>query len=107
MTDQRLYDCILTESYMGLIDKNEEGYKKSSVLTYAKNLEGNFLLVHSLMDENVHPQNTFQLVRALTDAGKDFDLKIYPPGAHGVAYNLPSYILLQTQYFEYLEEHLK
>jgi dipeptidyl-peptidase-4 len=107
VTDQRLYDCILTESYMGLLDKNEEGYEKSSVLTYAKNLEGHMLLVHSLMDENVHPQNTFQLVRALTDAGKDFDLKIYPPGTHGVAYDLTSYILLQTQYFNYLEEHLK
>ncbi len=107
VTDQRLYDCILTESYMGLLDENLDGYEKSSVLTYAKNLEGHMLLVHSLMDENVHPQNTFQLVRALTDAGKDFDLKIYPPGAHSVAYDLTSYILLQTQYYNYLEEHLK
>jgi dipeptidyl-peptidase-4 len=107
VTDQRLYDCILTESYMGLLDENLDGYEKSSVLTYAKNLDGHMLLVHSLMDENVHPQNTFQLVRALTDAGKDFDLKIYPPGAHSIAYDLTSYILLQTQYYNYLEEYLK
>ncbi len=107
VTDQRLYDCILTESYMGLLDENPEGYEKSSVLTYAKNLEGHMLLVHSLMDDNVHPQNTFQLVRALTDAGKDFDLKIYPPGAHRIAYDLTSYLLLQNQFFNYLEEYLK
>lgn len=107
VTDQRLYDCILTEGYMGLLDENLDGYEKSSVLTYAKNLEGHMLLVHSLMDENVHPQNTFQLVSALTAAGKDFDLKIYPRGTHGVAYDLTSYILLQTQYYNYLEEHLK
>lgn len=107
VTDQRLYDCILTESYMGLLDENLEGYEKSSVLTYAKNLEGNMLLVHSLMDDNVHPQNTFQLVKALNDAGKDFDLKIYPQGNHGIAYDLTSYLLLQQQYYDYLEEHLK
>jgi len=59
------------------------------------------------MDDNVHPQNTFQLVQALTSAGKDFDLKIYPPGNHGIAYDLTSYILLQRQYFEYLEKHFK
>jgi len=107
VTDQRLYDCILTESYMGLLEENNDGYEKSSVLTYAKNLEGHMLLVHSLMDDNVHPQNTFQLVQALTAAGKDFDLKIYPPGNHGIAYDLTSYLLLQQQYFDYLEEHLK
>ena len=65
------------------------------------------LLSHSLMDENVHPQNTFQLVKALIDNGKDFDLKIYPPGAHGVAYHMPSYMLLMTQYTNYLEKYLK
>lgn len=107
VTNHKLYDCILTESYMGLLEDNAEGYEKSSVITYAANLEGHMLLVHSLMDENVHPQNTFQLVKALIDEGKDFDLKIYPPGAHGVAYNMPSYLLLMTQYTNYLNKYLK
>jgi len=106
VTDHRLYDCIYTERYMGLID-NKEGYTNSSVQTYAENLEGHLFLAHSLMDENVHPQNTFQLVRALIDNGKDFDLKVYPPGAHGVAYNMPSYLLLMTQYTNYLDQYLK
>ncbi|MDA3823204.1 MAG: prolyl oligopeptidase family serine peptidase, partial [Bacteroidales bacterium] len=104
--DHRLYDCILTEKLMGLIEDNEEGYINSAVVTNADKLEGKMLLVHSLMDENVHPQHTFQLIKAFIDAGKDIDLKIYPPGNHSVAYNLPSYLLLMNQYTDYLKEKL-
>jgi len=107
VTDHLFYDCILTERYMGLIDDNAEGYRQSAVTTHAANLDGHLLLAHSLMDENVHPQNTFQLVNALNMAGKDFDLKIYPPGAHGIATNMTTYMLLMTQYTNYLNEHLK
>ncbi len=105
--DQRLYDCILTERIMGLIEDNEDGYIESAVTTHAANLEGKMLLVHSLMDENVHPQHTFQLVNAFNMAGKDVDLRIYPPGDHGVSTDLTTYLLLQRQYTEFLEEHLK
>jgi len=107
VTDHLLYDCILTERYMGLMDDNAEGYKQSAVTTHAENLEGHLLLAHSLMDDNVHPQNTFQLVNALNMAGKDFDLKIYPPGAHGIATDLTTYLLLMQQYTDYLERYLK
>lgn len=106
-SDHRLYDCILTERLMGLLEDNEQGYIESAVATNAANLEGKMLLVHSLMDENVHPQHTFQLVNAFIQAGKDVDLRIYPPGAHGVAYDMASYMLLMRQYFDYLTEHLK
>ncbi|MBT5425098.1 MAG: S9 family peptidase [Bacteroidetes bacterium] len=107
VTDHLLYDCILTERSMGLIENNAEGYKQSSVITHAGNLEGELLLAHSLMDENVHPQNTFQLVNAFNMAGKDFVLKIYPPGAHGIATDLTTYMLLNGQYFKFLERVLK
>jgi len=107
VTDHLFYDCILTERYMGLMDDNAEGYKQSAVITHAVNLDGHLLLAHSLMDDNVHPQNTFQLVNALNMAGKDFDLKIYPPGAHGIATNMTTYLLLMQQYTDYLEKHLK
>ena len=53
-------------------------------------ITGRLLLIHSLMDDNVHPQHTFQLVTAMTNAGRDLDLRIYPPGRHGAAYNLQS-----------------
>ncbi|MEO1023853.1 MAG: DPP IV N-terminal domain-containing protein, partial [Bacteroidota bacterium] len=107
VTDWRLYDSIYTERYMGLLSDNEDGYIASAVTTNASNLQGKMLIAHSSMDENVHVQNTMQLVQALTDSGKDADLRIYPPGAHGVAYNGQSYLLLYQTYIDYLETHLK
>jgi dipeptidyl-peptidase-4 len=107
VTDWRLYDSIYTERYMGLLPENEALYQKSAVSPSAKNLQGKMFIVHSTMDENVHVRNTMQLVNALEDAGKDADLRIYPPGAHGVAYNSTSSLLLQQQYAEYLEKNLK
>ncbi|MVM35553.1 prolyl oligopeptidase family serine peptidase [Spirosoma sp. HMF4905] len=107
VTDWRLYDSIYTERYMGLLPENEEKYKASAVSPYAKNLAGKMFIAHSTMDENVHVRNTFQLMNALEDAGKDADLRIYPPGAHGVAYSAGTQLLLYQQYTNYLETYLK
>lgn len=107
VTDWRLYDTIYTERYMDLPEDNRSGYEQNSLLTHADKLAGNLLLVHSGMDENVHLQQTMQLVRTFTDAEKDVDLRIYPPGSHGVAYNRASYLLLHRTYTRYLMEHLK
>ena len=107
VTDWRLYDSIYTERYMGLLPENDEKYKASAVTTYAKNLAGKMFIAHSTMDENVHVRNTFQLMNALEDAGKDADLRIYPPGAHGVAYSQGTQLLLFQQYTSYLETNLK
>ncbi|SHF72241.1 dipeptidyl-peptidase-4 [Fodinibius roseus] len=107
VTDWRLYDSIYTERYMGLLDENGEGYEQSSSVTHAGNLEGDLFVAHAAMDENVHLQNTMQLMTQLTSSGKDADLRIYPPGAHGVAYNSTSYLLLYETYTEYLNTHLK
>lgn len=101
------YDNIYTERYMGLKDKNAEGYRQSSMITHAGNLEGEMMLVHGLMDDNVHPQNAFQLVKALIDEGKSIDLKIFPPGTHGVAYDMKSRIFLYEQYMDFFDKHLK
>ncbi len=107
VTDWRLYDSIYTERYMGLLAENENGYIQSSVNTHAANLEAEMFIAHSTMDENVHVQNTFQLVTALIDHGKEHDLRIFPPGAHGVSYNGQSYVLLYSEYTDYLNQHLK
>jgi len=107
VTDWKLYDSIYTERYMGLLESNQEGYKQSAVMTHAPMVKGRLLIAHSGMDENVHMQNTMQLVQALTDAGIDADLRIYPPGAHGVAYNQSSYRLLYETYTHYLDHLLK
>jgi dipeptidyl-peptidase-4 len=85
VTDWHLYDTHYTERFMGLPSENVEGYKNSSVMNYVKNYKGNLYLVHGTMDDNVHMQNTLQLVGALEDAGKDFEMMLYPGGRHGWA----------------------
>jgi len=107
VTDWRLYDSVYAERYMGLLEENEQNYINGSVMAHADNLEANMLVAHSSMDENVHIQNTMQMLTAFTNAGKDVDLRIYPPGAHGVAYNQPSYLLLYQAYTDYLKRFLK
>ncbi len=107
VTDWLLYDSIYTERYMGLLENNKEGYEQSAPTTHAQNLSGNLLVSHSAMDENVHLQNTMQLMTTLTSNGDDVDLRIFPPGAHGVAFNTASYYLLYETYTDYLNTHLK
>ncbi|MHB1921111.1 MAG: S9 family peptidase [Chitinophagaceae bacterium] len=107
VTDWRLYDDIYTERYMGLPAENPNGYFQSSAMNHAEGLTGHLLLIHSTMDDNVHVTNTMQLLTALTNAGKDVDLRIFPPGAHGAAYNFQSYLLEHQVYFQYLERYLK
>lgn len=107
VTDWRLYDDIYTERYMAPLSDNPEGYKNSSDMTHAAALKDHLLLIHSMSDDNVHPANTMQLLTALTDAGKDADLRIYPMGAHGAAYNMQSFVLITTVSYEFLERYLK
>ena len=107
VTDWRLYDDVYTERYMAPLNENEAGYKNSSDMTYAANLKDHLLLIHSMSDDNVHPSNTMQLLTALTNAGKDAELRIYPPGAHGAAYNYQSYILIYDVSYQFLERYLK
>jgi dipeptidyl-peptidase-4 len=107
VTDWLLYDDIYTERYMGLKDENEAGYEESSTVYQAGNLDGKLLLIHSTMDDNVHVQNTMQLLTALTDAGKDADLRIYPPGGHGAFYSKENYMLMLSVYNDYLHKYLK
>jgi len=84
VTDWRLYDSIYTERYMGLPKDNKEGYDKSSVVKAAANLHGKLLIAHGLVDDNVHVQNTMQLIDALQRANKEFELMIYPRSRHGI-----------------------
>ena len=106
-TDWRLYDTIYTERYMGLLEADTMAYHRASTLPMAGNLKGHLLLIHSAMDENVHPQNTMQLLTALENAGKDAELRFYPPGAHGAAYNRASYFLITKQNTNEMCEWLK
>ena len=87
VTDWKNYDTIYTERYMRTPKKNPEGYKAGSCIELADKLEGKLFLLHGLVDDNVHPTNTWQLADALQKAGKRFDLMVYPNSAHGFRYN--------------------
>ncbi|HEY8388341.1 MAG TPA: prolyl oligopeptidase family serine peptidase, partial [Parasegetibacter sp.] len=82
--DWTLYDTHYTERFMDTPKDNPEGYKSSSVLTHAHKYKGVLQLVHGAIDENVHLQNTMQLVSKLQDLNKDFELMIYPGNRHGI-----------------------
>jgi dipeptidyl-peptidase-4 len=107
VADWGLYDSIYTERYMGLLGENMAGYKESSAIENAGKMRGHLLLIHSMLDDNVHPQNTMQFLTAMTAAGKDVDLRIYPPGHHGAAYDGASYRLIQAANAEFLARYLK
>jgi dipeptidyl-peptidase-4 len=102
VADWRLYDTIYTERYMSTLGDNPAGYVASSVIENAPKLTGKLLMIHSMMDDNVHPQNTMQLLTAFTNAGKDIETRIYPPGRHGAAYNAQSMQLISQAEFDFL-----
>jgi dipeptidyl-peptidase 4 len=83
VTDWSFYDSHYTERYMGTPANNPEGYKTSAVLTYVDRYKGMLQIVHGVIDDNVHLQNSLRLISALEDAKKDFEFMIYPGGRHG------------------------
>ncbi len=89
VVDWRLYDSHYTERYMGTPQNNPKGYQTSSVLSYAGQYKGMLQIVHGTSDDNVHMQNSLQLVSALEDKGKTFEFMLYPGGRHGWG-NLPA-----------------
>jgi dipeptidyl aminopeptidase/acylaminoacyl peptidase len=84
VTDWHNYDSIYTERYMNTPQENPEGYRATSVVGAARNLHGKLLLVHGLMDDNVHAQNSLQLADALQRAEKSFEVMYYPRNRHGI-----------------------
>ena len=83
VVDWSLYDTHYTERFMGTPADNPEGYKSSSVLTYTDKYKGMLQVVHGVIDDNVHLQNSIQLISKLQDQKKDFEFMIYSGGRHG------------------------
>jgi len=83
VTSWELYDSHYTERFMDTPQENPEGYKNASVLTYADRYKGLLRIMHGDMDDNVHMQNTIQLIDKLENLNKHFELMIYPGGRHG------------------------
>ena len=82
VTDYRLYDSIYTERYMWLPQENRSGYDAGSALTHAGKLKGRLMIYYGTIDNNVHPTNSLQFIRALQRAGKSFDLQVGPDLGH-------------------------
>lgn len=84
VTTWRYYDSIYTERYLQTPQDNAKGYDENSPINFAKNMKGKLLLVHGSADDNVHYQNSMEMVTALVKANKDFDLMIYPNKNHSI-----------------------
>ena len=106
VTDWTLYDTHYTERYMGTPTDNADGYKSSSVLNYIDRYKGVLQIVHGVIDDNVHMQNSVQLISKLQDAKKDFEFMIYSGGRHGWRGAKNDHFLnLKTQFiYKYLLE---
>lgn len=87
VTDWSLYDTHYTERFMGTPANNPDGYKNTSVLTYADKYKSGLRIVHGTTDDNVHMQNSIQLINKLEDLGKHFEMMIYPNERHGIGAN--------------------
>lgn len=77
------YDTIWTERYMRTPQENPEGYRLGSCLNFVSQLKGKLLIMHGLVDDNVHPNNAFQLIDALDQAGKKYESRFFPGSGHG------------------------
>lgn len=83
VTDWTLYDSHYTERYMGTPANNADGYKSSNVMTHADKYKGMIQIVHGVIDDNVHMQNSIQFISKLQDLKKDFEFMPYSGGRHG------------------------
>ncbi len=82
VTDWRNYDTIYTERYMYTPEVNKAAYDAGSAMTYAANLKGRLMIYYGTADNNVHPNNSMQLIQALQRAGKSFEVQVGPDAGH-------------------------
>lgn len=107
VTDWKLYDTHYTERFMDTPKENPDGYKNTSVITYADKYKGLLRIIHGTTDDNVHMQNTLQFIDKLEDLGKHFEFMLYPGERHGIGYVNPAkgtHIKMENYrfYYQYL-----
>ncbi|MCI0461467.1 MAG: S9 family peptidase [Gemmataceae bacterium] len=106
VTNQRYYDTIYQERYMGLPRDNPEGYRDGSPITHAHRLKGNLLVVHGTADDNVHYANTEALVNELIAHNKQFTMMGYPNRSHSISEGPNTRRHLFTLLTRFLRQHL-
>ncbi|SHF87326.1 dipeptidyl-peptidase-4 [Flavobacterium segetis] len=105
VTNWRFYDSVYTERYMQTPQENASGYDENSPINHVNKLKGKFLLIHGSGDDNVHVQNSMQMMEALIQANKQFDSAIYPDNNHGI-YGGNTRIQLYTKMTNFIKENL-
>nr|WP_315233724.1 S9 family peptidase [uncultured Flavobacterium sp.] len=105
VTNWRFYDSVYTERYMTTPQENASGYDDNSPINHVDKLKGKFLLIHGSGDDNVHVQNSMQMMEALIQANKQFDSQIYPDNNHGI-YGGKTRIQLYTKMTNFIKENL-
>ncbi|KAG6412619.1 hypothetical protein SASPL_125302 [Salvia splendens] len=99
------YDTFYTEKYMGLASENESGYLHSSVMHHIDSMEGKLLLVHGMIDENVHFRHTARLVNTLVAARKPYELLIFPDERH-MPRGLRDRVYMEERIWDFIERSL-
>ncbi len=107
VSDQRLYDTIYQERFMGLPKDNEAGYRLGSPVNFAANLKGNLLIVHGTGDDNVHYQSFEYLVNELVKHNKKFTMMTYPNRSHSINEGKNTQRHLFTLLTNFLENNLQ
>jgi dipeptidyl-peptidase-4 len=105
VTDWRFYDSIYTERYMRTNKENKNGYDETSPVLFADKIKGNYLIIHGLSDDNVHYQNTAQILKALYKNNVKFTQMTFPDKNHGI-YGGNTRFYLFTQIFDYVQKNL-
>ncbi len=85
VTDWKFYDTAYTERFMRTPEENADGYHLGAPLTYAERLDADLLIVHGTGDDNVHPQHTMEITRAFIEAGRPFEMQLYPGRRHSIS----------------------
>ncbi len=106
VTNWRYYDNIYTERYMRKPQDNPDGYDNNSPINFVDKIKGNYLLCFGSADDNVHPQNSMDLITALVKADKQFDMMVYPNKNHGIYGGNTRYHLYKKM-TDFLLNHLK
>ncbi len=106
MADQKRYDTIYQERYMGLPSTNAAGYGAGSAINQSQGLTGNLLIIHGSGDDNVHFASTEALVNRLIAEGKAFDFMVYPGRSHGIYEGEGTSRHIYTLIARYLEDHV-
>jgi dipeptidyl-peptidase-4 len=104
--DQKLYDTIYQERYMGLPGENAKAYSSGSAINFAEGLRGKLLIVHGSGDDNVHFQGTQKLLNRLIELGKPFDFMEYPNRTHAISEGKGTTLHVYSLIARYIQEHL-